>query len=43
MKKVVGNIPDLYELPEKHKIKLYHIGNDKLYYVKQGYYTDDVY
>ena len=43
MKNVVENNPDLYELPEKHKIKLYHIGNDKLYYVKQGYYTDDVY
>lgn len=41
MKNVVENNPDLYELPEKRKIKLYHIGNDKLDYVKHGYYTDD--
>ena len=41
MKKVVENNPDLNELPEKRKIKLYHIGNDKLDYVKHGYYTDD--
>ena len=41
VKKVVENISDVDKLPEKRKIKLYHIGNDKLDYVKHGYYSDD--